>query len=124
MSGALVQLSSGLRTRPALARQLGVLQLDIADPDFRVLARRHAITLRARIAALLARARRDGALRPEIDSGRLARTVLITYNGTLIAWGIGSRRTLANALRDELDAILEPWRTTAAVPEPVFDTLP
>ena len=124
MSAALVLLSSGLRTRPALARQLGVLQLDIADPDFRVLARRHAIAMRARIAALLARARREGALRPEIDSGRLARTLHVTYNGTLVAWGIGSRRTLANSLRDELDAVLEPWRTTSGSTEPVFDRLP
>jgi AcrR family transcriptional regulator len=110
LCSALVQLSSPLGTRPALAHHLGVLRLDIADPDFRELAARHARELRSRISALLARAVEDGALSRRTDVERLAQTVQVTYNGALVSWGIAGRRALGDTLRDELEAVLAPWR--------------
>jgi AcrR family transcriptional regulator len=110
LRSALVELSSGLGTRPALAHHLGVLRLDVADPDFRSLAARHGDELRSRIAELLARARQEGALRRGTDVERLAQTVHVTYNGALVSWGIAGRGALADALRDELEAVLAPWR--------------
>jgi AcrR family transcriptional regulator len=110
LSAALAQLSSGLGTRAALAHQLGALQLDIADPDFRRLAERHARAMRSRSAALLARALEEGALAQGTDVERLAQTVLVVYNGALISWGITGRGRLRDALLDELDAVIAPWR--------------
>jgi AcrR family transcriptional regulator len=107
---ALVRLSAGVRTRPALARQLGVLQLDIVDADFRRLAARHAAALIARVTALLERAREEDALRRDTDAARLAQTVQVVYNGALISWGVAGRGRLDDSLRAEIDAVLAPWR--------------
>jgi AcrR family transcriptional regulator len=116
LAAGLVRLSSGVSTRTSLARQLGALQLDIVDGDFRRLAARHAAAMRTRIAALLERAREHGVLRRETDVARLAQTVQVVYNGALISWGIAGRGSLADALRGELEAVLAPLRTT---PRPV-----
>jgi AcrR family transcriptional regulator len=108
---ALVALSAGARTRAALAHHVGALQLDIADPDFRRLAARHAAALRSQTARLLERARADGSLAAGSDVARLARTVQVTYNGALISWGISGRGSLEAALREDLDAVLAPRGT-------------
>jgi AcrR family transcriptional regulator len=110
LTAALVRLSSGVKTRAALAHQLGALRLDIADPDFRRLAQRHASAMRARITALLVRAREDGSLREATDVGRLAQTVHVVYNGALITWGVSGRGPLRDAVRDEVAAAVTPWR--------------
>jgi AcrR family transcriptional regulator len=110
LCSALVELSSELGTRPALAHHLGVLRLDVADPDFRTLAARHADELRSRISGLLVQALQEGALRHGTDVERFAQTVHVTYNGALVSWGIAGRGALADALRDELEAVLAPWR--------------
>lgn len=109
LASALVQLSSALGTRSALAHHLGVLRLDVADPDFRELAARHARELRSRISALLARALEEGELSRRTDVERLARTVQVTYNGALVSWGIDGHGALGDTLRDELEAVLAPW---------------
>jgi AcrR family transcriptional regulator len=115
LSSALVRLSSGLSTRPALAHHLGVLRLDVADPDFRELAARHAGELRARVSSLLARALEEGELGLGTDIERLAQTLHVTYNGALVSWGIAGRGALGDMLRDELEAVLAPWRTRTCV---------
>jgi AcrR family transcriptional regulator len=124
LAAALVLLSEPVRTRAALAHQLGALQLDIADADFRRLARRHASALHAQVARMLTRARDEGALVHAADTDRLARSVVVAYNGALIGWGISGRGSLELALREELDAVLAPWRTVSTTPEREFARLP
>jgi AcrR family transcriptional regulator len=124
LADALVLLSNGVRTRPALAHHLGALQLDIADRDFRRLARGHASALQTQLGRVLARARAAGELVQRADPERLARTIQVSYNGAIISWGISGRGPLEGALRDELDAVLAPWRTPAGAPEREFDRLP
>jgi AcrR family transcriptional regulator len=124
LADALVLLSNGVRTRPALAHHLGALQLDIADRDFRGLARKHASALQTQLGRVLAGARAAGELVQRADPERLARTIKISYNGAIISWGISGRGPLEAALRDELDAVLAPWRAPADAPEREFDRLP
>ena len=75
---ALVLLSKRVRTRPALAHHLGALQLDIADPDFRRLARQHARALHTQITRVLGRARALGELVQRADAERLARSIQVS----------------------------------------------
>jgi AcrR family transcriptional regulator len=123
LADALVLLSEGVRTRAALAHHLGALQLDIADPDFRRLARRHATTLHRQLAVTLARARELGELAESADPERLAGTVQVTYNGALVSWGVAGRGSLEAALRDALESVLAPWRSAETAPEREFDRL-
>ena len=72
-----------------------------------------AATARAtleQIAALLAEAVEAGELAADVDPGRLARSVQITYNGVLILWALAGEDTLAGTLRADLDRLLEPYR--------------
>jgi AcrR family transcriptional regulator len=124
LADALVLLSKGVRTRPALAHHLGALQLDIVDPEFRRLARQHATALHTQVARALGRARAAGELVRRADAERLARTVAVSYNGAIISWGISGRGSLEEALRQELEAVLAPWRSHAGAPEREFDRLP
>jgi AcrR family transcriptional regulator len=124
LADALVLLSKGVRTRPALAHHLGALQLDIVDPEFRRLARQHATALHTEVARVLGRARAAGELVRRTDAERLARTVAVAYNGAIISWGISGRGSLEEALRQELEAVLAPWRSRAGAPEREFDRLP
>ena len=109
LAAALIQISAGVRTRAALAHHLGALQLDIADPDFRRLAARHARALAGQITRLLDRALAEGALTATDDAARLASIVQVTYNGALVTWGVSGRGPLEVALRDALEAVLDPW---------------
>ena len=124
LADALVLLSKGVRTRPALAHHLGALQLDVADRDFRRLARQHAKALHAQVARVLDRARAAGELVQRSDAERLARSIQVSYNGAIISWGISGRGSLEAALREELEAVLAPWRSPAGAPEREFDRLP
>jgi AcrR family transcriptional regulator len=124
LADALVLLSYGVRTRSALAHHLGALQLDVADPDFRRLARDHATALERQLALVLGRARAASELAQGTDAERLARTVRVVYNGALVSWGISGRGSLEATLREELAAVLAPWRPAPDAPEREFDRLP
>jgi AcrR family transcriptional regulator len=106
---ALVALSAPLRTRAALARQIGVLRIDVADPGFRELADRHSARLRARVADLLSQARAADELATACDVDALARAVHVAYNGSLVTWGIGGAGRQDDALRQDIAAVLAPY---------------
>jgi len=83
----------GVRTRRALANHLAFLALDVADPQFRAAAARHAAARRAALERLLG----DAAL---------ARAVEVAYNGSLITWAVSGTGTLAESVRRDLRAVL------------------
>jgi AcrR family transcriptional regulator len=108
---ALLTLSRPVSTRAVLANHLSLLQLDLADDDFRAVAQAHAAELGVQVRALLVRAAEDGELAPGADPEELARAVRVAYNGALLLWAVEGRGRLPDALRRDLEAVLAPWRT-------------
>jgi AcrR family transcriptional regulator len=90
---ALVALTEGLRTPQALANSVAFLALDLQDPEFLVLAQRHATARRAEIEAL-------------VDDPELARAVDVAYNGSLITWAVERDGNLPARLEADLRAVL------------------
>jgi AcrR family transcriptional regulator len=107
---ALVELAHPATTRAAFANHLAALELDVADPDFRRVAARHAAALRQQIRATLSDAAAAGEIRRAADLDGLARALHVTYNGALVTWAVGGSGRLADSLRADLEAVLSPWR--------------
>lgn len=108
--GALIELASGVRTPEEFANSLGFLQLDLTDPEFRAHAVHQAGRMREEITELLAEAVAAGQLAAGVDPVRLARSVQVAYNGALILWAVTGEGDLADALRADLDQLLQPHR--------------
>ena len=107
----LVGMTRDASTPEALANNLAFLEMDLADPNFHRHAHSHARAMRAGIQALLDAAVEHGQIIP-CDTARLARAVQVTYNGALVTWAIEREGTVAQWLRDDLDLLLQQFRTT------------
>jgi AcrR family transcriptional regulator len=92
-----------------LANHLAFLHIDLIDPDFHQLALQQARAARLEIRGLLDEAVKAGEL-TRCDTEKLARAVQVTLGGGLIAWAIERAGTAAEWLRDDLEALLEPYR--------------
>lgn len=104
----LIEESSSFASSPqAAANHLAFLQIDLDDPEFRTHAVRHLELLEEGIRALLLEAVDLGHL-GECDVSRLARSVLVTYCGSLISWAILREKPLDGTLREHVRAVLAP----------------
>jgi AcrR family transcriptional regulator len=106
---AMVEFGSGIATREEMANHIGMLQLDLTEPDLHEQAVAQAQTLRNRIAQLVEEAATAG----ELDVGDvdgLAETVYTVYNGALVTWAIVGSGPLDDWVRDRVDRILAPYR--------------
>jgi AcrR family transcriptional regulator len=110
LHATMAALASDVGTPEELANNLGFLQLDLTDPEFRDHARTYTRVMREEISALLADAVTAGELAADTDPARLARSVQVAYNGTLIVWALDGEGTLPGALRAGLDDLLAPHR--------------
>jgi hypothetical protein len=106
---AMAMFGGGIATREELANHLGMLQLDLSQPDLREQAVAQARILRRHLADLLHEASAAGELVVD-DPAALADTVYTTYNGALIAWAIDGSGRLADWIRDRVLAVLAPYR--------------
>ena len=115
LEAALLQMTARVRTPEAMANSLAFLQADLADPEFHRHAAAHARAVRTEIRALLEEAVQTGELQPPAGTSpeRLARAVLVAYNGALVTWAIDRDGTVAEWLRDQLDVLLGPYRAPA-----------
>ena len=91
-----------------LARNLAYLQIDLADPDFRKQLAIQARAARAGLVELLEDAVRAGELVRATDVRRLARTLEVAINGSLLTWAFYQEGTAARWLRENADAVLAP----------------
>ncbi|MBB4935126.1 AcrR family transcriptional regulator [Lipingzhangella halophila] len=110
---ALDEQASGVRTPQQMVNNLGLLQLDLTDPQLRGLAADQARQAHDEITALLTEAAANGELAADAPFARLARAVQVTYNGALILWALSGDGPLADALRGDLDETLRPYRISA-----------
>jgi AcrR family transcriptional regulator len=99
-------------TPEELANHLAFLHIDLTDPEFHQLALEQARAARREIRGLLDEAVTAREL-TRCDTEKLARSVQVTLGGGLIAWAIERAGTAAEWLRDDLAALLEPYRRTA-----------
>ena len=98
-------------TPEQMANGVAMLQLDLAQPDFHAETLRGARAVRDRIARDLAAAQAAGELRPGTDVAALAKLVETTYHGAMIGWAIHRENTLADWMREQVEAVLAPHRT-------------
>ncbi|MBC6462325.1 TetR/AcrR family transcriptional regulator [Actinomadura sp. HBU206391] len=109
LRSALAAMASQVRDREELANHLTFLRLDLTDPEFHGHALTHTLAVRQEIADLLAEAVRAGELDERGDTGRLARTIQVTYNGALIVWALTGDGELPELLAETLDDVLSPF---------------
>lgn len=101
-------------TPAGLAHHLGYLQLDLTDPDLHSRLKRQAEESRESICMLLDEAFTTGELEGTADTAALARMVEVTLNGSLMVWGVYQEGSAATSLRQDLDALLSPYRPRSA----------
>jgi AcrR family transcriptional regulator len=92
-----------------LARNLAYLQIDLSDPDFRKQLAVQARATRAELEELLGNAVKAGELTRATDVRRLARTLEVAINGSLLTWAFYQEGTAARWLRESADAVLAPY---------------
>lgn len=109
-------------TPKQMANSVALLQLDLAEPDFYAETLRGARAVRARIAEELEAALGAGELRPGTDVAGLAKLVETTYHGAMIGWAIHSEGTLADWMREQVEAVLSPHRAPRLAPDTVSST--
>lgn len=112
LMAALVGLSAWAATPEMLSNQLAFLQIDLTDPEFHRHALAHARAMRSEITRLLDEAVATGEL-VRTDTARLARAVQGAYNGALVTWAVYREGSVADWLREEIGAVLAPYRSTA-----------
>jgi AcrR family transcriptional regulator len=101
---------SGLATSPeALARNLSYLQIDLTDPDLRKHLVLQAKASRAELQSIIKDAIAAGELVRGTNSTRLARTVEAILSGSMMSWAYHEEGTAKKWMRDDLDAVLEPY---------------
>ena len=100
-------------TPEQMANSVAMLQLDLADPDFHAETLRGARAVRARIARDLSAALAAGELRSGTDVATLVTLVETTYHGAMIGWAIHRENTLAERMREQVEAGPAPHRTAS-----------
>jgi AcrR family transcriptional regulator len=93
----------------ALARSLSYLQIDLTDPEFRKHLHTQARSTRAALQALIADAIKAGELLPGTNAKQLARTVEAVLSGSMMAWAHYQEGSAQSWMRQDLDAVLEPY---------------
>lgn len=97
-------------TPEGIANSVAMLQLDLVEPDFHAETLRGARRLRAALERHLQAASTAGELRDGTDVGALAKLVETTYHGALIGWALHREGSLAEWMREQLEAVLRAGR--------------
>lgn len=101
---------AGMAASPAaLARNLGYLQIDLTDPDFRRHLVKQARATRAALRRLVHAAVQAGELARNVQPAQLARTIEATLNGSMLTWAFYQQGTAAQWIRADLNAVLVPY---------------
>jgi AcrR family transcriptional regulator len=108
LRAALTGLADTVRDRTELANHLTFLRLDLTDQEFHRHARAFTLTMRDEIAGLLSEAVDKGELAPGTDTGRLARSLQVAYNGAMIVWALTGEGSLTGLLDDVVADALRP----------------
>ncbi len=106
-----------------LAHHLSYLQLDLTDPEFfrhtRAQARASREALRELLDAAVAAGEIQATHVGRLDTGVLARAVEVTLSGSLWTWAFHREGKAVDWVREDLDALLRPYRARASRSGPV-----
>lgn len=108
MMEALAGAMDDAATPAALAHQLAFSLVFLDDTEFHRAAFEHARGMLDEIGTSLHGMVAAGELMP-CDTTGVARTVQTTWNGALLTWAVYRQGSLAEWLRGEVEAVLEPW---------------
>jgi len=97
-------------TPAGLAHHLAYLQIDLTDAAMQSRLKRQAEESRESICMLLDEAFARGELEGVVETAVLARLVEVILNGSLMVWGVYQEGSAAASLRQDLDALLGPYR--------------
>lgn len=95
-----------MSTPEEMANHLGMLQLDVSDPEFRRHAVAHTRAVDAALQELITDAVTKGELPSRVDVPRLARAVKITIDCSLLRLALTGDGDPAALLHDDLDHLL------------------
>jgi len=110
---AYAECVAGSVSDPAtIANQLAMLQLDVADPDFRAEAARFFRGERETLRTWLREAIRDGDVVASADPDRLASAIQTALSGWRILWAILREGAPGESAAATLEAILGPYRAS------------
>jgi len=105
-----VQCSSFASTPESMANGLAYLQNDLTDPEFRAITLTQFKAMRKEVRKLLDQAVAAGELWP-CDTGQLARLFQQVNGGSMLDWAVFREGQLADWLREDLEALLRPYRS-------------
>lgn len=106
---ALREFVSTLVAQVKHGEELGFVQLDVGDPDFRVHALAHSAAIVDSCDRLYRAAQRAGELRADTDVPALARHTLVCFNGALQVWAVNGWGSLTVFLTEQLDLVIAPY---------------
>jgi AcrR family transcriptional regulator len=104
-----VACSAFASTPESMANGLAYLQNDLTDPEFRAITLAQFKACRAETRKLLDEAVAARELL-KCDTAELARLVQQVNGGSLLGWAVFRKGSLANWLRRDIEALLQPYR--------------
>lgn len=105
--GVLAEFTTAIERPAQFANHLSFLLMDLSDPDFQALSRRHVEAVQTALADVLQAAVDRGELAGVTDAHRLARLLHAVYNGSLLGWGMAPGGPPADAVRSTLLDVLQ-----------------
>ncbi|TCP50922.1 TetR family transcriptional regulator [Tamaricihabitans halophyticus] len=107
-----IESMATMATPERFANHLAFLCLDLTDPELYAPAHAMHTAQRAVIEGLLVEAVESAELATGTDTTALAGSVQAITTGAGLSWALDRHGTLAERLRQELDTLLRPYRTT------------
>ncbi len=103
----LTEAPEGFGSRQEIANSLGLLKLDMIDPELHPIARELMQGLRTRIKELLEQAKAEGALSKKVDIESLSWELDALRHGLVIQWTLSGSGTLQKWLQKGLKNYLK-----------------
>lgn len=110
LARALAAQSEQMGTPREIANGLAFLQLDITEKDFRAHALAFFDAFHEEVVKLLDEAVAKKELRAD-DTAALARAIEVAFNGSVVRWGVRQDGAAVDALAQDVEAVLAPFRT-------------
>lgn len=103
----LTGFASSIGSGRSFANHLSFLLMDLSDPEFQEVSRRHAAAIQQATSEVLSAAVDRGTARLHLSVAETARLVHTVYSGALVTWGMDPRGSAQSAVSSALSAVLD-----------------